>query len=59
MKTKLMTDAMVDAARMSTKVMAERKAIGRDHHREKMAMGERKTSTKARIVPVRKKANIR
>lgn len=59
LKTKLMTEAMIDAAKISIKVIADKMAIGKDHHREKMATGDRKASTKARTVPVRKNANIR
>lgn len=58
MNTKLMTDAMTDAAKMSTNVTAEMMAMGKDHQREKMAIGERNTSRKARMVPARKKANM-
>lgn len=58
LKTKLMTDAMVEAANIRIKVAAEMKAIGKDHQREKMAIGDRKTIRKARMVPARKKANM-
>lgn len=58
LKTKLMTDAMVEAVKISMKVMAEMKAMGKDHHRENIAIGDRKTSKNASIVPARKNANM-
>lgn len=58
LKMKLMTEAMMEAARMHTKVREEMKAMGRDHHREMIAIGERKTMRKAMMVPARKRANM-
>lgn len=58
LKTKLMTDAMTLPTRMTRKVRKEISDIGKAHHLEKMAMGDRKTITKEMTVPARKKANI-
>lgn len=58
LKMKLMTEAMTEAARIHTKVRDEIKAMGNDHHREKMANGERKAIRKAMMVPARKRANM-
>lgn len=59
LKTKLMTDAITDPAKMTTKVRPEMMDMGREIQREKMAMGERMERQKARMVPARKKANMR
>lgn len=58
LKTKLMTDAITLPTRMTRKVRKETRDMGKANHREKMAMGDRKTITKEMIVPARKKANM-
>ena len=58
LKTKLMTEAMTLPTRMTKKVRKETRDMGRAHHREKMAMGERKIIAKEMTVPARKKANM-
>lgn len=58
LKTKLITEAMTLPTRIIRKVRKEIRDIGRAHHREKMAMGERKTMMKETMVPARKKANM-
>lgn len=58
LKTKLMTEAMTLPTRMTRKVRNETMDMGKAHHREKIAMGDRKTIKKEMIVPARKKANM-
>ena len=58
LKTKLMTDAITDATRVIKNVKKETRAIGRAHHREKMARGDMRIIAKETIVPARKKANM-
>lgn len=58
LKTKLMTEAMVLPTRMTRNVRKETMDMGKAHHREKIAMGDKKTMMKEMIVPARKKANM-
>lgn len=58
MKTKLMTEAMTLPTRTTRKVRKETIDMGKAHHREKIAIGDRKTIKKEMIVPARKKANM-
>lgn len=58
LKTKLITEAMTLPTRMITKVRKETRDMGKAHHLEKIATGERKTIIKETMVPARKKANM-
>lgn len=58
LKTKLITEAMTLPTSIMRNVRKETSDMGKAHHLEKIAMGERKTIMKETIVPARKKANM-